>query len=63
MVNGNLTWNNTLIQEDFTLCMDIWVLDPIGRIVDNQPRNNQEVLTINQAWEQSRNTSRLSTMA
>ena len=63
MVNEKLTWNNTLIQEDFTLCMDIWVLDPIRRMVDNQPRNNQEVLAINQAWEQSRTTSRFSTMA
>ena len=43
--------------------MDIWILDPIGRMFDNQPKNNQEVLVINQAWEQSRTTSRFSTMA
>ena len=31
-----------LIQEYVTLGMDIWVLDPTGRMVDNQPRNTQQ---------------------
>ena len=32
----------SLIQKNFTLGMDIWVLDPTGRMVDNQPRNTQQ---------------------
>ena len=32
----------SLIQKDFTLGKNIWVLDPTGRMVDNQPRNTQQ---------------------
>jgi len=32
----------SLIQKDFTLGMDIWVLDPTGRMVDSQPRITQQ---------------------
>ena len=53
----------SLIQKNFTLGMDIWVLDLTGRIVDNQPRNTREVFAINPTWNQSRTTSRFSTMA